>query len=386
MTKRVLFILPSFAIGGTSVSVKNMISLLPHSSFNITIMALYNGGELKSLYREHPQISSPRIVQFLCQPTWKSGCNSFEKVASALCRILNRKFPKLFTFWIKKAINQAVSISEYDTIVACEEGLPSKIVSYINHPNLVAWVRCDYLRYFNDSLKNRKQVFYSLFKAIVCVSEKTAENFKAIYPEYSSKVHTIHNPQNEQYIVDQSKINDNDTRFKTDLFTIVSIGRFDPVKRFNVIPNIAKKIIAKGLKFRWYVIGDGNVEEKKALLNNIESEAISDSVIYLGYKTNPHFYISQANLLVTLSTSEACPRVVNEAKILHTPVVSTDFSTIYEYIENNVDGCIGSIDEIEPLIYKMMTDSVFYNKIKQKIQSFSFDNSELMDKVVKVLS
>ena len=89
--------------------------------------------------------------------------------------------------------------------------------------------------------------------------------------------------------------------------------------------------------------------------------------------------------MISLSRSEACPRVVNEAKILHTPTVSTDFPTIFEFIENEETGLISSFDEIPSSILRLCNDEALYASIKENISHFVFDNTDLIAQIKAVL-
>ena len=225
---------------------------------------------------------------------------------------------------------------------------------------------------------------YGEYNTIVCVAEKTCENFKKIYSELASKAVCINNPQNEQMILDGSKENDHDLNFSRGLFTIISVGRFSAVKRFELIPSIARRLKESGLAFRWYIVGDGGL--RKEIEDNIAKYDAQDNVILLGFKSNPHYYIANSDLFVCLSSSEACPRVINEAKILGTPIICTDFSTAPEFIENGKDGVIVPISGIPDAIEQLMKDENLYNRYKNEIQKFRFDNSQILTKLNEILN
>jgi glycosyltransferase involved in cell wall biosynthesis len=141
--------------------------------------------------------------------------------------------------------------------------------------------------------------------------------------------------------------------------------------------------VDNGLQFVWYVIGDG--EEKQTIANEVVKYKVEDYVKMLGGKSNPHFYIKRAYLYVCLSSSEACPRVVNEAKILSTPVVSTDFPTIYEYIEDGVNGRIVQLEDVSQAITELLNNQELYSNIKKEISAFTFDNSNLIKQLEEIL-
>ena len=176
---------------------------------------------------------------------------------------------------------------------------------------------------------------------------------------------------------------ENEPRFLIDRTTIVSVGRLNPVKRFSHIASIAYQLKERGLRFRWYIIGDG--AERNTIQKSIKGHHMEDTVIMLGAKTNPHYYIKQADLYICLSESEACPRVVNEAKILGTPTISTDFPTIHEFIEDGKTGIISPLSEIPDAIIRMFTERSLYQQIKTSISQFEFDNTELLAQIQSIL-
>lgn len=381
--KKILFVLPSFGVGGTTVSTRNLISVLDKEKYEISVWALNTQGILSWMYKEIPQIKSNFVVRSLALTSWKYEKNKLIRLFVAVVRILSHNF-KIKEKLVNYSIKHCLKNKHYDTVVSCQEGFTTYLVSQIIADNRVAWVRCDYNEHFkaNNFLK---EIFYKKYDHIVCVAKKTKDNFIKIYPEYNDKTICIYNPQDTKLILSQADINDYDKKFNYDngKYVIVSVGRLSRVKRFDRIPSIANVMLKKGLDFVWYIIGDG--ENKNTIVNEIKDNNIENNVIMLGAKSNPHFYIKKADLYVCLSSSEACPRVINEAKILSTPVVSTDFPTIYEYIEDGVNGRITSMDNISNAIIEILTNKEQYSNIKSKISEFTFDNTELIQLLDNVL-
>ena len=381
MRKKLLFVIPSFKIGGTTVSTRNLISVLDKAKYDIRVWALDNHGLLKDQYEDVEQVKTSFVAQALALSGWREERNWLRRLAAAVIR-MTKRIPCLYRLVMKYVIRRTLGNEAYDTVIACEEGLTSELVSLIPASNRIAWVRCDYKKYF-ESYGRRKEYFYKAYRHIVCVSEQTTKNFVDVYPEWADRVVCIYNPQDSGLIIANAGNDDHDTRFKTDKTVILSMGRLGSVKRFTHIPSIARQLKEKGLDFVWYIVGDG--KEKAAIENNINQNGMEDCVIMLGAKSNPHFYIKRADLYVCLSSSEACPRVVNEAKILGTPVVSTVFPTIYEYLEDGVNGRIVPLERMADAIAEMLSDKEMYNRIKQEIEGFEFDNSGLIKQLEEIL-
>lgn len=100
---------------------------------------------------------------------------------------------------------------------------------------------------------------------------------------------------------------------------IVAVGRLGlRQKRYDRLLRAYKK---SGIARKLVFVGDGEIEKAKALAHNLE---LDGKVVFLGQKANPYPYIHHADLLVLASDYEGFGRVIAEALICGTPVVSTD--------------------------------------------------------------
>lgn len=168
---------------------------------------------------------------------------------------------------------------------------------------------------------------------------------------------------------------------------IISAGRIDPVKRFSSIPKIAKELIDRGLCFQWYILGPIAVrDEYNRLEANIEKYSVDNYVHYLGNKINPYSYFVNSDLYVCTSESEACPMVFNEAMILNTPVVTTNFGSASEFIHNNKNGFVCDIDGLAKKIFWVLTNDEIYQGLQKELaESHSF-NARVLNNINKLFS
>jgi len=382
MKKKLLFLLPSFGIGGTTVSTYNIISLLDKEGYECWVMPLHKRGILSELYDNVKQIKTPFVIEALSYGGWKEAPTYSKKIFAIAIRTIcniSIQFEKLL---VGRALNNVISKQVFDTVVACQESITSRLVSYTSCANKIAWVRCDYNRIFEKN-RYKKENFYNSYNSIVCVAEETYKHFMAIYPEYESKTYCIQNPQDSDFLIGRAQQQENDSRFDNSRFTIVSVGRLDPIKRFEHIAYISKQLVEQDHDFRWYIIGDGSERDK--IKQSIIQTNVGDYVVMLGAKTNPHYYIKNSDLYVCLSLSEACPRVINEAKVLHTPVISTDFDTAHEFIESENNGLICKIEDMANNISRMMTDNDLKDRVIKNIEHFNFDNIKIINQIESIL-
>ena len=198
--------------------------------------------------------------------------------------------------------------------------------------------------------------YYTKFHRIVCVSNFTRERFVSRYPSLDSTTITINNLLDVDRIISLSNKNIDDIRFDTDKYTIISVGRMHPVKRFSMIPKIAQDLKDRQLSFVWYIIGGPLNDEYNKLLLEIDRCNVGDCVILLGEKANPYPYFKKSQLYVSTSISEACPMVFNEASLLNLPIVTSDFGSAYEFVTD--EDLIEPIDRIADGIYAMYSKNV----------------------------
>lgn len=384
MKKKVLIIIPTLEVGGTTSSLETFCRMLDND-YNITIAAISFFGDNSKSFCE--KMLPEDLLTSLYTSSFRtfSGINRlfalFFKMLTILCRFF--KIEKLNELIFKRFIRKVEKTDEYDAIIAFQEGISTKVVSYSNIKKRIAWVHCDYRRVPECG---RESDIYSAFEKIVCVSEYTAGIFKKIYPTVSERVTCVYNPLDIEQIKLKASETADDVRFDNSLFTIVSVGRVSTVKRFEEIPKIAAYLRTRGCKFRWYVLGpiiQQNCYE--TLKNEITKYDVADLVVYLGNKNNPYPYMRDADVLVSVSKSEACPMIFNEAKILSLPIVSTDFGSSYEFIEIEKNGYISSLENIGEHIYKLYNDKDLYDSMKKCFTEHQVSNSHIHAAIVDMI-
>lgn len=380
--KKILVIIPAFNHGGTNRSLLNFLNTIDRTRYSIQILTMYFSGPYKEKFAHFDLLPE----DFSLSPVFSFG-NPFRDlgVLKGIRRLIwkiifktvfRKKEKKLFRFASRKYSKQG-----YDVVIGFQEGKASCFASEIKTEKRIAWVHCDYSNYLKITNAIDEREIYERFQHIVCVSEYTASVFRGIYPILTHRTVALHNLIDADGII---KASNDRVDFAHDCFTLISVGRMDPVKRFACIPKTAQLMKNNGCIFKWYIIGSGG-EEYENIRKNIVSYGIDNEVILLGAKNNPYPYISASNLLVCPSYSEACPNVVNEAKVLHIPVVAANFPTAKEYIDNEINGFIVPIDEMADILIRLCKDRQLYARVKAKIEGFIYDNDKIIRQIEALL-
>lgn len=255
--------------------------------------------------------------------------------------------------------------NKYDVVIAFQEGQATVMAKYIEAPMKIAWIHSIYSRY-RSVIKSKGPIeAYENYDKIVCVSNTAAEDFIQSEPRWKSKVNVVFNAIDREKVKNLSSEN---VTLGSNL-NIVSIGRIVALKRFSHIPQIASSLIENGLKFDWWIIGgSADEEEFQKIKENIRKYKVETCVHLTGALANPYPYIKNSDLLVCLSTSETFNYTIAEAKVLGIPVVTTDFDSAYEFVEDGKTGLISSIDNVAQNIIKLFSSQALQEQISNNIR------------------
>jgi glycosyltransferase involved in cell wall biosynthesis len=229
---------------------------------------------------------------------------------------------------------------------------------------------------------------YSKYNNIVCVSKYTLNNFISIYPQLKERSTFVYNLLDIETIREKSLKACKDITFDYNITNIVSIGRINPVKQFHLIPQIISKILNDGVSnFRWILIGGVDSGALEQINKEVEKYGITEEHFkYIGPQFNPYPYIKNSDILVSTSSSEACPFVVNEARVLGVPVVSNNYPSIYEFIEDDVNGKICTIDKMATILSNLIKNENSLAVLKQRMKEVQYNNAKIITQINNILA
>lgn len=380
MKKKILFIVTSLRTGGIVRSLQNYLNCYDTSLYDVHVFAMVHQGVFQGNLKNCTVLPKNLLVD--------ASVDHFEnrrgvaKIESFILKVLDKiTHYRLQRNIFKQAGKKLLRSHRYDAVVGYSEGLPSQMVSLMNHPNKIGWIHCDYASYLQVDSGKTELDTYNALKSIVCVSDYTRQSFVKIFPTLKDRTYAIYNIIDD-VMMKQKALEPIEESFDSTHFNIVSVGRLDPVKRLSIVPELARKVVDAGCAIRWYVIGPkGTGNEVQRFYDNLSMYGMEQSVIPLGEKANPYPYIAKADLLVNTSVSEACPYVINEAKILGTPAVCTDFGSAKEFIENGVNGYYEPIEKISERIISLIQSAEKTGEIRKNLKSFQYDNGRILSQI-----
>lgn len=368
--KRVLIITGSFEIGGSRSSLYSLLSVLDPHKVQVDVFAREHTGPLmdnikncrilpENIWLSHRILKGNKIKQSGCRILYYLR-GTFQKLGIDLFKLYNYIGGKL------------IGSDRYDAVIGFDETLP-RFISWLPAKKRISWLHCDYRRHACDI---DERSYYGKIDTIVCVSKFAQDTIVEVLPQFKDKTVVIHNAINIEDIISKSKKTNPKVEriFEDNKFTMISIGRLDPVKQFDKIPAIAaevKKILNGSHSFQWLIVGGGNEEVKCIIEDEIKKHGVVDEVKLLGMQSNPYTYLAKSDLYVCTSSSETFSYTIHEGLALKIPFICNTFPSASESVHVGKEGFIMPLEEMPQKIASLIKNPI-------KIDDCTISNDQLL--------
>jgi len=162
---------------------------------------------------------------------------------------------------------------------------------------------------------------------------------------------------------------------------IVSVGRLHPLKGFDKAVDACEMLVKDGFRIKWIIVGEGG--ERPLLERKIKEKGLENHFLLAGAKENPYPYIYHCDLYVQTSIYEGRCLTITEAKILKKPIVTTNFSVVYDQIEDGHNGLIVEQDAaaIYEGIKRLLDDEALRGRLIQHLEQEQISTEDEIDKL-----
>ncbi|MBJ8104385.1 MULTISPECIES: glycosyltransferase [Bacillus cereus group] len=370
MKKDVLFVINNLNCGGAEKSLISLLNTMDYSRYNVDLFLFkHEGLFLNKIPKQVNVLEEPPEYQLFDMPIKAAimKCLRQGRLDIALSRVCagyifkseknKARCEQRVWRYLSKSL-QNIS-KKYDVAIGYLEKNPVYFcIDKVNANKKIGFIHTDYDKLGMDP--NIDRGYFRSLDHIVTVSEECANVLKQRFSIYNDKIGVIHN------IVSPSTINKM-SQEKIDLerkgVKLVSVGRLSHEKGFDLAIEACKNLVGDGYEIKWYIIGEG--EGRGKLEKMIEENHLQDHFLLLGLKENPYPYIREADIYVQPSRFEGKSIAIDEAKILHKPIVVTNFSTAKDQIKNEENGLIIDMDahSLSEGIKKLIHNEELRNKL-----------------------
>ena len=338
MKKKVLFINPSLRQGGVEHSLITALCSLDPKKYDITLYVYSNMLDLLTNVPEYVNV----VV----------GVDSTKYFRKPYCAVMMFFYYLFRLFGLSKKAD-AFQNKAYGYIHQKKVSFPHRkyfknesfdtVISYSLHIGTEMGLRIPANKYCvfmhsSDPDYHRQTALktFDKYNSIVCVSQGVKDVMTEAFPEYADKMSVIENYVDAERIINLSN-KDAPIEKKDDLI-IASCGRLSHEKGFDLAVEAARLLKEKGVRFKWFFIGDG--DERSDIEKAIKQYQLEKNVFIAGFTNNPYSYIKCCDMFVQPSYEEAQPLTIIEARILGKPIVSTKTVGGKHILENGKKGVL----------------------------------------------
>ena len=266
---------------------------------------------------------------------------------------------------------------DYDIECAYLEMGPTKVLAASTNKKAkkLAWVHCDLTKAVDDpqAYAAKTAPWYAKFDQVVCVSQSVKERFDELFQNrFDSTV--LYNVIDDAAIREKALLPLPEGTKKRG-FTVLSVGRFSPPKKFMRLLQAHKRLLGEGLEHDLWILGDG--PERPMLEQYVAENGLQDTVYMPGFIENPYPFMREADLLACSSVYEGYSTFMTEGVILGKPIVTTDVSGMRELLGDSEFGLIVENDDeaFYQGLKRMLTDATLQDayavKAEQRGRDFS---------------
>ncbi|RTY92325.1 glycosyltransferase [Flavobacterium sp. GT3R68] len=349
MKKNIIFVMSNLNCGGAEKSLISLLQTIDYDLYNVDLQLFKNEGLFLKQVSHNVTILPPldeykyfdmsiskalkecffkgrfdiiynRIVAGYIFKTEKNKSRSEQRVWQYISRCIKKS---------DKKYDVALGFLEKSPVYYCVEKL--------NATKKIGFIHNDYEKLEMD--KTIDNAYFEKLDFIVTDSDECKTVLINNFPKYKEKIKILFN------IVSPSLINKlaDETIDSLPLgINIVSIGRLDIQKGYDLAIDAFKIVKESGENFNWIILGEG--AEKPKLLKQIADNNLEDHISFLGIKENHYPYVKQATIFLQTSRFEGKSIAIDEAKILNKPILVTNFSTVNDQIKNNASGIVVEMD------------------------------------------
>lgn len=383
MKKKILFVNDEMTMGGVARILIGLLNKIDMDLYDVDVLILHPHGELMD---ELPK--GVRVIK--SHPFFKAvDTNIGELVRSKhIIKIIHKLILVLLMKTgmivpVIKSIRKNIIQHKYDVEFSAKEGFCTIFVSCGDAKKKLNWVQVDYS--VQNYSKNHMGLMIKALKNIdlnIACSEKVGKAFGEMFK--TNRIQVINNFIDTETVEQKLKETVDVTKYPE--FTFITVARFHPQKSVDRLIQAFAFVHKQNPNSRLVVIGDG--EQKKMILDLIESNQIQDHVVLLGIKHNPYPYIKEADVFVLSSLYEGFPTIVVESLLSGTPVLATDVAGVKEQILRTEHGWI--VENTQEALQKKMLDVSLEHELisafKLELEAYTYPNETILKSYYEIFS
>ena len=368
--KKIAFVIESLNLGGAETSLITLLNSLDFDEYEVDLILF----STENFFINYVPVQV--AIKFIELPS----LSLFDRLRFKLFRTFNLKnLHNAQILWpiISRKLN--VNSAKYDYIHAYNQGFATYYVGiFMTAIVKNAWINIDYQSAGYDI--NFDIPFYSSFKRIITISDAVDIGFRQELDGINRSVET----EIIKLFTDEKLLKKRSQEYKPNelvdnTISIVTVCRLTEQKGLHLAIQSCRKLIDLGYKLNWYVVGEGRL--RVDLEKEISKLGLKGHFHLLGIRENPFPYMAACDIYVQTSLFEGWGLTLIEAVLLKKRVVTTNFPTAYNIVDDGYTGLIAemSASDLTNKIFSILDNVDVQHKLDNGLENrANVDKAESM--------
>lgn len=385
--KKILFVIHAMGYGGAERALVNLLCELPEDKYQVDLLLFQRRGDfLAQLPAWVNVLETPPELKALYGPLKKAGRLALPKLWGKIGGMIFRRTRKERAAWrwqhvFKQRIPQLAT--HYDVAVAFTGSeIQYFIADCVSADKRVVFIHNDY-RTAGYSAKD-DEPYFGKMDEIVSISKRCVEVLEEEFPQYRERMLYLENITSSALVKQRAQAFV-PPEYPKEGHVILSVGRLNPQKGFDMAIDAAAILRRRGVNFRWFVVGEGPLRQE--LKKQIDERGLQAHFILLGARNNPYPYMAHCSVLVQSSRFEGKSVVLDEAKMLCVPMVATKYPTVADQLMDGQEGLVTemSAQGIADGVQKMLEDAALRERTVSYLAAHEYGNQHEAEKYIRLL-
>jgi len=357
--KKIIIVNNNMKVGGVQKSLYNLLWGID-GKYDVTLCLFQKRGTYVD--RLPPSV---KIVE-VCGPFRYLGmsqgeCRGVDFLKRGMLALLSRVFGRAkvlarmtcHQLELEETYDCAISYLHNGRAKSFYGGVQDFVLRCVKAKQKIAFLHGDYRNCGADNPENNRQI--EQFDLIVACSDGCRRALLSVLPQLEGKCVTVRNFHrfDEIYaMADENSVIYNNVEF----VHLLMVSRLSGEKGIDRAIRALAHVNAQGARACLHLVGEGGEHERLRLL--AEDLDVSDRVIFHGEQGNPYRYMKNADLLLMTSYHEAAPMVIDEARALGLPILTTKTTSAHDMVTERQCGwvCENTQEAINVALHRIVAE------------------------------
>jgi len=375
--KELLIVNNNMKVGGVQKSLYNLLWSLDPAEYRVTLLLFSKDGayldNLPDTVRV-TEVTGPFRLFGKSQDEY-TGLDALKR---GFLAVVSRFLGRDAAVWLMRRCQPRLT-ERYDCAISFLNNGPTEVfyggaqdyVLYcVEAARKVVFLHSDYQKSGANQPANNRMM--ERFDVIAACSEGCRRCFVSAMPHLADRCVAVPNCHRYDEI---RELADRDlVEYKKDEIHGVTVSRMTPRKGLDRGIRAVAAARARGIPLTLHIVGEGPMWNSLQTL--AQELGVSEAVLFHGQQENPYPYIKQADFLLLPSYHEAAPMVIDEARCLGVPILSTEIISTQEMVIQAQAGwvCANDQEALTDMVCRVAADRDGLAEVKARLAQEQPDN------------